>query len=105
MTFRAAMKALEDDAATWTTVGVTLSEAGTTANGLVLGGHELSKIGMEEGLVDTYQQIQHLVARLSGEGARESENIAATLRMVKAQYELDDDQARRTLQGVWDAPR
>lgn len=105
MTFQAAMDALEADAGVWTTVSETLTTASGSASALSLSGRELSKTATQEGLVDTYRQIQALVAMLCTEGGTEAQNISRTLRNVHRQYDLDDETARRTLEGVWDAPR
>ncbi len=101
MTLEADLKALETDAGTWQGVSETLSSASSATWSLDLGISQLSWAAQPTGLDTEYDAfVEHVRGLLDG-GTKNTGEIAAALRLVKASYESTDASVRDDYVGLW----
>jgi len=97
----AAIKALNDEAATWSTSAHTMRTAAAAAGWLSLGEGELSWASRPTGLVDTYALVQQKVNTLLGEGADTFDALSKAIATAAAGYQKDEDNAVHRTRNVW----
>jgi hypothetical protein len=102
MTLKAALDALHRDAASWERVASVTRQAAYEASLLTLGPGELSWASLPSGLLDTYADLQRKVVMLLEEASEVYGGLSVKLDGVAYEYETNDEQAARRLEGVWE---
>jgi hypothetical protein len=102
MTLKASLDALRRDSASWEEVAAVTRQATHEASLLTLTAHDLSWASLETGLLDTYIELQRKVVTLLEEATEVYTALSVKLDKVAYEYETNDEEAARKLEGVWE---
>ncbi|MPZ79319.1 MAG: hypothetical protein GEV28_02565 [Actinophytocola sp.] len=99
--YQAALSALRDDADTWDKCAQDLGTIKGTADGLTLDAFDFSYLADMLGMTTLYQEFQHKMARLLGEGETMSTGVAAALRASAQTYQDEEDAGVHRMNNIW----